>query len=735
MIAAVLLNWALLVPRVVGNGASVMLGARGEADLEGRVSAKSLGSDVGLFFDNDLEGPDSKQANSSYLILHGDRDYATSKHACELLNEQIWSPDMPTVSLERHLNYLTIVGGRPKDLDLFWISGTRAIDGRNINEYKKRTGKEKYPVICTNTAPFSRAGKADIGRKWQVVVDSNHQLLVGYRDRRSFVFKGIRYAEKPEKWRPSKVLGGSSRNRMRVMATEYGDICAQRSGNKIVGSEDCLSLNIWTPHLPYKGAKSRTNIPLKPVLFWIHGGSFVSGTGAETTFDGGNMASRGDVVVVTFNYRLGNLGFLALRKNDQHQTLYGNYGLSDVITALTWVRDHIHDFGGDKDRITAAGQSAGAAMVRALLASKTTEGKFQRAIMMSGLGGDGDAAKPYSVYKSVQQSDAIAGSRILAKTRCKQGDRSRNGCLRDYRVDEIMKWEPEAKWLVRDNDTLKTNNLLFTNEARSWQPNLLVGYMKDDSAAQLPVPRKEESLNAFMDRNHIQNVYSNSGLRDTFILPPTSNITEKIFTAASSVATDLRIKCSTLSTAYAGARTQTLNSSGIYLYEFNRSYPLIDYPKDREVHRWCSAPLTEMYPLGNPELEADAQMRCHSGELYYVFGNLAFHSLPDRDGKDYDFSRQVLDAWAAFSWLGEPNWSWHYLVVRGYKSSEQHLKMVGTWKDVRSQQGNVEAGFKGRRTVRSLGWRSGMRERYDGMQRCKELGLGNEFWLGGEKES
>ena len=148
-------------------------------------------------------------------------------------------------------------------------------------------------------------------------------------------------------------------------------------------SEDCLYLNVWTP------ASGKTDAKL-PVAFWIHGGAFMGGFGYEKEFDGEAFARRG-VVLVTINYRLGLLGFMAhpaLSKESEHG-VSGNYGLLDQIAALDWVRENIAQFGGDPDNITIFGQSAGAMSVRCLLASPLTKGKIARAIIQSGGGLDG----------------------------------------------------------------------------------------------------------------------------------------------------------------------------------------------------------------------------------------------------------------------------------------------------------------------------------------------------------
>lgn len=143
-----------------------------------------------------------------------------------------------------------------------------------------------------------------------------------------------------------------------------------------VPSEDCLYLNIWTP-----ADQSDENLP---VAFWIHGGAFMNGCGSEIEFDGEAYCKRG-VILVTINYRLGLAGFMAHPWLSEEQGGHsGNYGLLDQIAALTWVRENISAFGGDPDRITIFGQSAGAMSVHHLIASPLTDGMIAGAILQSG---------------------------------------------------------------------------------------------------------------------------------------------------------------------------------------------------------------------------------------------------------------------------------------------------------------------------------------------------------------
>ena len=134
-------------------------------------------------------------------------------------------------------------------------------------------------------------------------------------------------------------------------------------------SEDCLYLNVWTPGLD--GAR--------PVMVWIHGGAFTIGSGSEQYYDGANLAARGDVVIVTINYRLGAFGFVNLPALGET-----NFGMRDQIAALKWVQDNVANFGGDPGNVTIFGESAGGMSVGSLMASPEAAGLFHKAIPQSG---------------------------------------------------------------------------------------------------------------------------------------------------------------------------------------------------------------------------------------------------------------------------------------------------------------------------------------------------------------
>jgi len=212
-------------------------------------------------------------------------------------------------------------------------------------------------------------------------------LLAGVPGRNADVrvYRGIPYAAAPAgdlRWKPPQPPASWQGVRD---ASKPGNACPQPPypTNGLYGSapppigEDCLNLNIWTPA---KSAGDRL-----PVMVWIHGGGFSHGTGAAIGYDGENLARHG-VVVVTINYRLGIFGLLALPElaaESPHHSA-GNYAFLDQIAALQWVRGNIAKFGGDPERVTIFGESAGADSVNVLMASPLAQGLFARAIAESG---------------------------------------------------------------------------------------------------------------------------------------------------------------------------------------------------------------------------------------------------------------------------------------------------------------------------------------------------------------
>jgi len=240
-----------------------------------------------------------------------------------------------------------------------------------------------------NLVAYLRSGRSSAAN--QSAVDTTHGAVAGThgRDAAIMVFRGIPYAAPPVgalRWAPPAPVASWAGTRD---ATNPGASCPQNIVTERkpwtaefmahgATSEDCLSLNVWTPAV---GPGAR-----RPVYVFLHGGGFNEGSGSIAVYDGEGLARKG-LVVVTANYRIGALGFLAhpeLTKASPHHAS-GNYGLLDQIAALQWVRDNISAFGGDPSQVTLAGQSAGGMSVLALIASPLAKGLFQRAVVESGL--------------------------------------------------------------------------------------------------------------------------------------------------------------------------------------------------------------------------------------------------------------------------------------------------------------------------------------------------------------
>jgi len=189
------------------------------------------------------------------------------------------------------------------------------------------------------------------------------------------VFRGVPYGADTatRRWQPA--LQEAAWRGVRD-AFEYGPSAPQR-GSDGPGSEDCLRLNVWTPALR-DGAK-------RPVLVYIHGGGFNTGSGSDPLYDGGVLCRSGDVVVVTINHRLNAFGYLHLRDLGGATFAHaGNIGQLDLVQALEWLRAHADEFGGDAGNVTVFGQSGGGAKIATLMAMPAARGLFHRAWTMSG---------------------------------------------------------------------------------------------------------------------------------------------------------------------------------------------------------------------------------------------------------------------------------------------------------------------------------------------------------------
>jgi para-nitrobenzyl esterase len=443
-------------------------------------------------------------------------------------------------------------------------------------------------------------------------------------DGRIRIFKGIPYAAPPVgefRWqapRPAVPWEGVRE------AASFGPRCLQgQIFADIVftdKSEDCLSLNIWTPA---KSAGERL-----PVMVWIHGGGFQAGAGAEARHDGLAFA-RKNVVLVTINYRLGVFGFFAHPEltRESGKNASGNYGMLDQVAALRWIRDNIAGFGGNPGNVTIFGESAGSFAVSGLMASPLARGLFHKAIGESGAfftGGSGALAlKPLaeSEQQGVKLSAALGADSLLAL-------RTRSG-------DEVL----QAALKIQPWFTTNLDGYFFPEDpasvfaaGRQADVPLLAGWNADEVRAGVVLGKQKPTAASF-----VESTRKRFGDKADAILAayPAATDAEALESAAA-LASDSFIGHSTWKWIELHAKT---GKAPVYRYSFDRKIPV---PPDHTVN-------------GVPATARDIGAR-HAGDIEYVFGTLE-QSLPKVPWQPSDrtLSNAMTTYWANFAKKGDPN--------------------------------------------------------------------------------
>jgi para-nitrobenzyl esterase len=253
-----------------------------------------------------------------------------------------------------------------------------------INRRSFLGGSALAAGILLRTPSFAAAAKSDSSGP---VVETTAGKVRGTVEDKVSVFRGVPYGastagsgrfmppEKPQPWTGVKDTLELGHRSPQGPSTLIPEVAAVDVGEP--AGEDCLVLNVWTP--------SAASTHKRPVMVWLHGGGFTSGSGGFKIYDGVNLAGKHDVVVVTINHRLNAFGYLYLA--DVGGAKYANssnVGMLDIVAALEWVRDNISNFGGDPGNVTIFGQSGGGAKVSTLLAMPAAKGLFHRAVIESG---------------------------------------------------------------------------------------------------------------------------------------------------------------------------------------------------------------------------------------------------------------------------------------------------------------------------------------------------------------
>jgi para-nitrobenzyl esterase len=429
-------------------------------------------------------------------------------------------------------------------------------------------------------------------------------LVQGTREEGLTVYKGIPFAAPPVgdlRWRAPQPAAKWEGVRQ---ADKFAPGPIQ-GGNPPSGkSEDCLYLNIWTP------AKSATE--RIPVLVWIYGGGFAAGSTAESNYNGDKLARKG-VVLVSIAYRVGQLGFLAhpelSAENPAHSS--GNYGLLDMIAGLQWIKKNIAAFGGDPNKVTIFGESAGGIAVSMLCASPLAKGLFHGAISQSGgsFGPPRPTTFPGENLKLLP--DAEKAGEAYAKT-------AGVSSLAELRKIEADKLPAGRGWPIIDGWVVPDDQYKLYEAGKYNQTPILVGYNSDEGASFSPPKTPQDYITATKNR------YGQFADRLLHAYPVDSNSVPK---TARDLARDAAFGWHT----WIWARLQSKTSKSKVFYYYFDQHP--DYPTD-----------SPRAGYGSP----------HGQDVAYVFERLNA-SNPQTTKTDLEISDAMGTYWTNFAKYGDPN--------------------------------------------------------------------------------
>ncbi|KAK6356028.1 hypothetical protein TWF718_000402 [Orbilia javanica] len=606
--------------------------------------------------------------SASAILVESAKRFSDGRSACASLSEDLWSPDSQDffAGVNSSLAY-QIYLDKYSPTQLFWIKSPShgpckaiGVDGTKQNVPCHR----KLPTLCTHSGAWSNYTFTDNSPQYQVTVPAGSMQVTGFRDAYGWRFDGIKYANFPGRFVHSTVRQASGP----VSALAFGDVCLQNVEWEEVpqqGKEDCLYLNIATPYLPDSKRKK-----LKPVLFWIHGGGFIGNSGNIRNYDGVAMAARGDIVVVKINYRLGSFGYLAL----EGTSIKGNYGFGDMITALEWVKDNIKYFGGDREKVTIAGDSAGAASVRALISSEKAEGLFAGGILQSMPSGWRGFTGRFTNYSTIAEATEETGNSVLQLSGCGSAT-DKAQCIKDVSASTLNTIEAIANTPVVDNDVFHDRGLHITGQGYMAHVPILIGANRDEGGMGMPLNNLTATTFDLLKEMDEREEYFLRGERkfmsDLASHPafPTPDGPYEGQKKAVMIGSDIAMKCESWATAYSGAKNQKFPS--VYTFEFNRTYQPLWWTKPQ-----CEPPKTAEHPLG--DLSQD-YFKCHSGEVDFVLGMTIYSGEAPRDEFDIPFQQLIVDYWSSFIKWGNPNPPAGYLEARNFWGTLNQVTAAGEW--------------------------------------------------------
>ena len=419
-------------------------------------------------------------------------------------------------------------------------------------------------------------------------------------------------------------------------------------------SEDCLYLNIF---MPKPEIIENSSLKKRPIMLWIHGGSYTSGSGALPGYNGGYLAAYHGVIVISINYRLGSFGFLYDQDIEKtNQEIVGNQGIYDMIKAMEWVRDNVDSFYGDRDKITIFGQSAGGQAVTTLLSLKNDtnlnyHNYFNQAIAQS---------PPLGLLYRTKSEATDEAKKLLEKLGCNQPNNDKNPeikkweCARSKTWKEVLDAQNKVRGLI-DADKISSiiepwtpvlDDILLDKhpyysliDGRSWNKKIMMGHTTGEgdifvyAVGGVPLGKREYQLlmKKFFEKDNIYNEVLKQYPSPCGDFAPGCDARSALGRIASSYLFDCPIRRAL------GRRSLTIEPNNGVTYKYLFGQPVYQIPALPKLAR-----------------EACSRTSCHSADLPYIFGTYEDYNL-DFDDSEERFVDKMQTYWANFALTGSPN--------------------------------------------------------------------------------